>query len=245
MIISENQIYNVSYRGIHIANSRNCTITTNLVENAGTDAYYLTYADDNQVFDNTALNSTEYDIEIATFHCERNYIGRNRLTGEGLGCILDEGTDTMLLSISTPFVIGTTYNPTSGEIQGWNITLNTNYASTAITLPMYVQQVVRIKIYGAFWVADADKMTLQIEINGGTSDEAFNTENIAIATHLSTTSNFALNDIGYWTITASDDADIGHLLGGDSLQIIIFHEAASGANVETALCARDVIFEFV
>ena len=53
------------------------------------------------------------------------------------------------------------------------------------------------------------------------------------------------NDVIYWTITASDDADIDDMIGADQIMIKVLHEAASGPSCQTDAVFTCVIIEYV
>jgi len=57
----------------------------------------------------------------------------------------------------------------------------------------------------------------------------------------STSSNFGADDIIYWTISGV----ALNLLGGDSVEIKVLHEAAAGADCATDAFFRMVAFEYV
>ncbi|GAH09837.1 unnamed protein product [marine sediment metagenome] len=57
--------------------------------------------------------------------------------------------------------------------------------------------------------------------------------------------DFDVNDVIHWLLTSADDADIGHLEGGDSLQLKVLHEGAGGGDIETDAIFRCVEIEYV
>jgi len=138
-------------------------------------------------------------------------------------------------SLSVSFVDGS-----DAQDSGFEIDLAAEYARAYIVLPEQVNTVSEIRIYARSVVLEADAMRLEILINAGADNEAYNAETIAVADKPSTSTNFAANDIIYWTLTSADDADIGDLTRGDSLEIKVLHEAAGGDDCETDAFFRSI-----
>ena len=138
-------------------------------------------------------------------------------------------------SLIIPFVNGTTYDDS-----GWDVDAAGEYAGTFFVLPSWVQRVIWIRIYARSIVAETHSMALTIAANAGASNEAYNTEAISIADKSSATTNFAADDIVYWEINSGDDADIGHLLGGDSVEFKVVGQALAGDD-----CATDARFHCI
>jgi len=136
-----------------------------------------------------------------------------------------------------PFVDGSV-----ADDRGWDIDLAAEYARAYFRLPTDVMQVVRMKIYAYTVVTEADKMRLEIIVNGGADNEAYNTHAYAGANVASASSNFAADDIIHWLIT---DAAVLALVGGDSVEVKVLHEVAGGADCETDARFRTVEIEYV
>jgi len=151
--------------------------------------------------------------------------------------ILDNGTDTELPTITVPFVDGS--NPAQS---GYLVTAAAEYARTFVFLPLHVQQVLRMKVHARSVILEAHQMQLEIKTYGGADNESYVTHAAATANVLSTSSNFAADDIIYWTYTA---AGLIALVGGDSVQIEILFEDTVGDNIETDAWFRTVSFEYV
>lgn len=141
-------------------------------------------------------------------------------------------------AVKAPFIQGTTFLSADGNSWGWEIDANTEYAVAQASLEDYINQVVRLRIKAVSIVAEADAMRLQIDGFAGADNEAEGTETITIADKPSATTNFSANDYIHWLLTASDDADIDDIVGGDTVQIKVQHEAAGGAD-----CATDAVFQ--
>jgi hypothetical protein len=205
--------------------------------NTGPGFYLDTGPCDNSIVGCFALSNTTYGIRIKGATSQRNRCFGNTLIGNTSGAILDEGTNTALPTLVLPFVSGTTFLSADGAAWGWEIDAATEYAIALGHLPAEVQQIVRINVRAVSLVLEADHMRLEINGYGGTDNEPFSQETIAVANKPSTSVNFAANDYVYWTLTSTDDADIGHLLGADSVMFKVLYEDAGDGD-----CATDAVF---
>lgn len=133
----------------------------------------------------------------------------------------------------------------SAEAIGWNITANTNYASTMGFIPDGSSSVLRIEVYGLSWAADAQGMEIQISGTGYQVGETYSTKVITVASEGSVNTNFAANEGMQWVFYPVDDAQIGELTGGDIIQFKVEHDGADGANIETKLCAQCIVIVYV
>jgi parallel beta-helix repeat protein len=201
--------------GISLANNDNCLITNN----------YLNQNDD-------------YGIEIT--EGTDNLVQTNYFFSNGIAPITDAGTNTRMHVLTLPFTEGTTFLSVDGAAWGWEIDTATEYAIAIGALPPEVQQVVRWKIKAVTIVLEADAMRLQIDGYGGTGNEAWNTETIAVVDKNSDTTNFAANDYIEWVLTASDDADLDDMVGDDTIMVKVQHEAGDATDAAT-----DAVFQCV
>jgi hypothetical protein len=190
-------------------------------------------------------NNGGYGINIAAGSANTRLDGGNVFSGNTSGAIANASSTTIFPSFSMPFIAGTTRLDTAGAAWGYEIDANAEYAVANQRIPDYVQQVVQLKIQANSIVVEADAMRLEIAGQGGGDNEAYNAETIAIADKASTSTNFAANDQIYWTLTASDDADIDDFVGGDLIAIKVLHEAAGGADCATDAVFVDVLVEYV
>lgn len=200
---------------------------------------YIAY---NDIYDASA-DYAKYGVNILGGehgNSERNTVVHNFFKNQVTGPINDEGVNTFLSNVIVSFVDGT-----ACEDSGWDIDVVGEYARAFAFLPGDVTKIVRIKIYARSMVTEADAMRLEININGGGDNEAYNTEAIAVADKASTSTNFATDDIIYWTLTSSDDADIGDLARGDSLEIKVLGEDAGGDDCTTDARFRTVEIQYV
>jgi hypothetical protein len=134
-------------------------------------------------------------------------------------------------SFSVPFVAcsdGATEAKTGFEIDAFLET-----AIAFFVIPTWVHNVAWIRVYARSIVAEADSMKLSLSVFSGKAGEQYNNETISV-NKASTSTNFGVDDMIYWEYTSADDADIGHLSGGD-----ICVATAIGAVVDGANCATD------
>ena len=162
------------------------------------------------------------------------------ITGSGLGhwdAMVDIHRRTR--TVVFPFVQGTTFLSAGAAAQGWEIDAAAEYAIAFGHVPADFNAFVSLKVYAVTLVLEADEMRLELEAYGAASDEIFSTETIAVADKDSETTDMAANDVVYWKYTTTDDADLGDLAAGDSLQIKVLHEAAGDGS-----CATDAVFRY-
>ena len=207
-------------------------------------------SDYNLVMCNTCNENDRWGISIgvAADDCVGNWVKNNHLRGNTSGPFIDNGTDTKLATLPIQLIQGTTFISTADEAWGWLINADTNFALGIGWLPLEVQQVVRIRVIGvglaAPGAADA-YMKIQITGEGATFDEVYTTEPIDVIDKNNEEDNFAVDDVINWVFTATDDADIGHLLGGDRLQIKVLHEGGDAPHIETNAIVDSIQVEYV
>jgi parallel beta-helix repeat protein len=249
-IVSKNTIVKMTHTGygIYINAANDNVIEGNSLQGygsgGGTAVYLEGDADFNMLLDNKiCANATGINISAST--CNGTVVIGNRFGGkQGWMAVAtplsDSGTDTVLPTKTACFnkELGTAVWVTgAAAAMGIDIDAADEGALAKIKLPLDLQKVVRIKVWGIAQVAEADGMQLQVASTGaGGDNEAWNAEAIAVASKTSTTLNFAVGDVVQWTFTSSDDADIGDLAAGDFLQWCCVYAAASGAN-----CATDLL----
>lgn len=225
-------------RGIWFQETTYSIISNNISSNNTGSGIHLTYLSNyNFIYGNSLISNSTYGIDIAVANCTNNRVGSNYMTGNTTGYINDTGTATELLTHELQFVDGTLFLAADGAPWGWEIDLNTEYAIAIGHLPLYVQEVVRWKIWAISLVDEADAMRLEIVGRAAASNEPYTTESIDIANKASTTTNFVTNDVIYWILTSADDADLDDIVGGDALIVKVKHEAAGNGD-----CATDAVF---
>jgi parallel beta-helix repeat protein len=258
--------------GIYLATSDNNTVTGNTCQGNGT-GIYLYASDNNTLTDNTLTENSQsitnnyddikledssynniqgntcragdlanvprYGINISNVGCVGNLVVDNDLYDDGFGTapFNDAGTGTKLNTYCAPFVDGS-----DPQDSGYLVDANTEYARSYLRLPDKVHQVVRMKVYARSVILEADKMRAEFVVYGGADNEAYNTHNGSVANHRSTSSNFAADDVIYWTLTT---AGVLALLGGDSIEIKVLHEAAGNGDCATNGYFRTVEIEYV
>lgn len=222
-----------------IVNDHNI-ITDMVIDGNATSAYCIRLgagAEDNIIMVNQLLNHVTNGIWVQG---NNNWIKNN--IG---GTVNDEGTGNKYAVIDAQFVQlggGAAWVDGGGTPAGTPSGIDVDadgadYALAHKPLPLEVQQVVRITIWAYSRVVEADHMRLQILVNGGASSEQWDAEPIDVVNKPSVTDAIAIDDVVYWVITASDDADLNDLIGGDFLEIVAMGEAAGDGD-----CATDALF---
>lgn len=183
-------------------------------------------------------NQPKYGINIENANCNRNMIVNNDLYDSGKTAnFIDGGTGTKLAVYVVPFSHGS-----DPQDSGYEIDEAAEFARAWLRLPAEVQQVVRMKIYARAVILSAAAMRLEVNVNGGADNEPFNTHATAAPDTPSTSTNFAADDVIFWTLTS---AQIIALIGGDSVEVKVLHEAAGNGDVITDAFFRTVEFEYV
>lgn len=184
---------------------------------------------------NRLIGAGTFAVEIAA-GCTDIGVFDNVLQGT-TAPVSDAGTGTRYRAVMVPFSDGS-----DPQDSGYLIDAGGELARAWLRLPEYVQQVMSIKIYARAVVLSAAAMRLEINANGGASNEPFGTHATAQPNTPSVTTNFAANDVIYWQLTV---AGITALLGGDSVEVKVLHEIAGGGDVATNAYLRTVELEYV
>lgn len=190
--------------------------------------------------------STTTAIRIVNANCDDNVVLWNTYEANGT-CLSDNGTGTILASYSMPFIQGTTFISAADNPWGWEIDAGGEFALAVGKIPWFVSQVLRIKVVAVGLAAPGvgNNMRLQLTGEGATFDEVYTTEPIDVAAKNNNEEAFAVDDVISWTFTATDDADIGHLLGNDRLQIKVLHDVAGNGDIATDATFSSVEVEYV
>jgi hypothetical protein len=211
-------------------------VIANVVVGAGAASTYglrvIDYVDNAALKDNMVYNWAT-GIEITNANSVGTVVKDNRF----LACttiIIDNGTETILPTIVVPFSHGT-----DPQDSGFLVDATAEYARAFVFLPKEVQKVVRIKVYARAAVLSATTMAAEFVIYGGADNEPYTTHNGSVTNHPSTSSNFAADDVIFWTITT---AGALALLGGDSVEVKVLYNATA---VATAAYFRTVAIEYV
>lgn len=184
------------------------------------------------------MPEARYGINIVDNSCTENVVKENDLYDSGkTAAFNDAGIGTKLAVYVVPFSDG--FDP---QDSGFLIDADTEYARAWLRLPDKVVQVVRMKVYARSVALEADKMRGEFVIYGGADNEAYNVHNGSVANHPSTSANFAADDVIFWTIVT---AGVLALLGGDSVEVKVLHEAAGGADCATNAYLRTVEIGYV
>ena len=160
---------------------------------------------------------------------------------------MDEGGDTDLPSKTFQFIQGTTFISADGSAKGWEIDAEADMSIALGQLPSGVQQVVRIKIWAVALGAPGagGQMLLDIVIQAGADDLVYTTENINLPAFESVTTDYVANDVVHWSVDVTDDADIGDLAAGMSLECKINGAPVSAPDEATNATFRAIEIEYV
>lgn len=203
-------------------------------------------ADNDECFihGNYLIDNNDYGISITAATCNDNDARDNYYSGNGAGPINDSGTDTRLATI--PLYIAS-YNVTDVPESEDGLVVDGvgEWVSFVGQLPPEVQQVVRFKIWGVGLAPPGagNQMCLEIEIEGGASDEPKTTHDTgALTDQLTIEENFLADDIIHWVCT---HANALALLGGDSVKCACRYNGVSGADIATNAAFRRVLVHVV
>ena len=257
IIVNANTTHLNQRDGIGVYSGSFILVTDNIVTNnsqrgAGTDdGIYVDAAtdvliDDNICTDDQGVKTQGHGIQIGST-ANRVKVGTNLLTGNRDGCISDVGIATQLPTLTLPFVAGTGVVAAAGAPKGWLVDAANEYAITFGVMPPECQQSVRMKVWAVGLAAPGagNEMLVDIEVNSGQPDETYNAEAISVTSKPNNETNFDVNDVISWTITATDDTDVDELLGGDCFEFKVIHRAAGAPDIATNALFRCVEIMFV
>lgn len=255
LVISSNTVRRCARHGITSGGDHCTIIGNNCQENDRDDtATYdgiIVSGDYNVIVGNRCYNNDRYEINIAG-GATRNKVFHNALYGtDHVAPFNDAGTDTELPTkifqfqaggdeatgiIITQFIHGT------ASAKGWEVDANTEWASALGQMPSEVMWVVRTRVWGVGLAGPGagNAMRLEININAGSEDEAFNTHTINVPNHPSDVTNFAANDVVKWTVVGPTV-----LVAGDSVEVKVLHEAAGNGDIATDAVFRSVEVQYV
>lgn len=244
--------------GIYLANfmSNNLICGNYCTDGMGSGISLISNNDECFIIGNYCNYNDDYGIEIGAANCDDNWVINNWLLGNGTGPFLDNGTDTKMHTAKFQFQHGGTeaggivvgqFVHATASAKGWAISGATEWAIALGHLPLEIQQVVRINVWAVGLAAPGagNQMRLDINVNAGQDDQAYTAEPIAVANKNNVTENFAVNDIIHWMIDATDDTDIGDLIGGDNFEVKVIYRVAGDSDIATDAVFRCVEFEYV
>jgi hypothetical protein len=203
-------------------------------------------------------NQQRYGVNIDAYGNVNTRVLGNRFTNNVTAHIYDGGTNTMLATKVIPFLMGGSVEGTvdvnkfisaTASAKGWQVnTSATDWAVALGQLPSELQQIVRIKVWAVALGAPlgaGGQMHVQLIVNAGADNAAFNTESVDLANFDSITTDYVAGDVVYWSASASDDVDIGHMLGGMSIEVKVIYQAGANPDGATNAVFRVVEIEYV
>lgn len=245
--INANNISGMGQFGVYFeaaSGGNDCIISNNTIfsTNIGVD---LRDGDDISILDNR-INTATYGINVGNAAVTRARVYGNCLQGCGV-CINDVGTGTILPTLTLAFVDGSFSVTVDGAPKGWLVGATADFAIAYGVMPSDCQQTLRMKVWAVGLAAPGanNQMLIDLAANGAQAHEVYTGETIAVNSKESNETDFSINDVISWTFTPADDADIGHLVAGDCLEIKLIYRAAGAPDAATNALFRCIEIQYV
>ena len=213
---------------------------------------------DNILHSNTCNDNDRYGIYIDDALALRNWVKNNQLRGNTSGPFLDTAANLTKLATKTfQFTVGgdvegtaiwASFVSATASAKGWSVTGADDWAAALSQLPLELQQIVRFKIWAVALgapIGGGGQMHLEIVMNAGADDLAFTTEPVALANFDGVTTDYVNTDVIHWIVDSGDDADIGSMVGGMSLEVKVIYETGADPDGATNAVFRVVEVEYV
>ena len=139
-------------------------------------------------------------------------------------------------SIIIPFVESSGGSAGVGN-RGFDIDGVGETAHSFATVPFDAIQLYELRVWAKSNVAEADAMNANLVFYGAADNEVYSTNGFSDANRASASTNFANDDIIYWTTLGSS---LSAWKAGDSIDIRLIGAAADGANCATDCAVRSV-----
>ena len=256
--ITGNICYQNTKHGIMVDGGDNNTIVGNSC-NENDFANTATYSGinitgaslDNIIHSNTCNLNDLYGIDIDDANSLRNWVKNNQLRGNTTAPMRDSGTGTKFATISYQFT-----EPIVGAIvvatpTGVDVDANTEGALAWGQIPMEVQQVMRLKLWGVATdgpIGAGGQMHLEIIFNAGASNAAYNeaAKSWSLANFDGEEADYVANDVVHWEIVDGDvGTELSAIVAGDSFEIFAMHEAGAAPDGATDCLFRVVEVDYV
>ena len=169
----------------------------------------------------------------------------------------DVGTGTKLATKTFSFIAGgdvdgtalwANYVSATASAKGWEVDDAADWAEALGQLPLELQQIVRFKIWAVALgapIGGGGQMHLEINMNAGASNLAYTTEPVALANFDGEEADYVATDVVHWVVDSGDDADIGSMVGGMSIEIEVIYEVGAAPDGATNAVFRTVEIEYV
>lgn len=230
---------------------------TTVTNRVGIAMWSGTSADDN-VIEGNFLYQCATPIWMMAAAVSATKILRNFFIACTSPYLTDAGTDTILESAGPfPFIAGgdvdgtarwDEYVSATASAKGWEVDDAADWAESLGHLPLVVQEVVRIKVFAVALgapIGAGGQMHVDINANAGASNLAYTTEAVALASFDSEEADYVANDVVSWFINTSDDADVGHMVGGMSIEVQVIYRAGADPDGATNAVFRAMELEYV
>jgi parallel beta-helix repeat protein len=216
-------------------------------------------ADYNRITNNVLDNNDKYEINILTSSCTGNVLKFNTFNpaGDHVKIVNDGGTDTVFATVPLSFVAGgdvdgtarwNEFVPTTASAKGWQVNDAADFATATGQLPLDLNEIVRFKIWAVALgvpINAGGQMHLEINMNAGASNLAYTTEPVALANFDGQEADYVNGDVVSWYIDSGDDADIGSMVGGMSVEVEVIYEAGADPDGATNAVFRNIEIEYV
>lgn len=234
-----------------------------LADAATYDGIFLKHSgatcDYNIIENNTLLGNDRYEVNISTATCIGNSVKNNSLdaAADHEKIISDIGTKTEFNVHPLSFVAGGDLDGTSlwanfisatASAKGWKIDDAADFATALGQLPSAVHEIVRFKIWGVALgapIGGGGQMHLEINMNAGASNLAYTTEPVALADFDGEEADYVNGDVVSWYVDSGDDADIGSMVGGMSVEVEAIYETGAAPDGATNVVLRNIEIEYV
>ena len=239
-------------------------ITGNICEGNGTgggvayDGINLDgYCHETLISNNQCNDNDRYGINLEDANSTNNRVKDNIMTGNTTGAFNDIGTDTKLATKTFSFIAGgdldgtalwANYVSATASAKGWEVDDAADWAQALGQLPLELQQIVRFKIWAVALgapIGGGGHMHLEINMNAGASNLAYTTEPVALANFNGEEADYVATDVVHWIVDSGDDADIGSMVGGMSIEIEVIYEDGDDPDGATNAVFRTVEVEYV
>ena len=194
----------------------------------------------NTIFGNAQADDIGIQIDSGA---SNNWIEDNDLSDSSLTTkVSDSGTSTTFKNnrgyyTLKWFTMSFERGSDSSNLIGWLTDAEGEYNTLFVHLPSTVYQIAYIEVWGIAKTTETHGMQLGVTVRGGADNEGYATHTVNFLNVTSTSTNFATDDIIYWTCTSG----LNVITGGDSVIIRSQYAIANGDNCATNCLIQSVV----
>lgn len=238
-------------RGIECEYVQDSIFEGNIIyENLAEGIRLNTFCDRVKIRNNIIFDNDWYQINVNNSNCDDNEVMGNYLSATNR--FSDSGTNTKFATKTFQFQHGGSAEGTvdaaefvsaTASAKGWQVDGGTDWAVALGQLPADLLRIVRIKIWAVALgapIGAGGHMHLEIVMNAGADDLIFSTENVALTNFDGVTTDYIADDVIHWDVDPGDDADIGSMVGGMSIEFKVIYEAGADPDGATNAVFRAV-----